>query len=372
MKRRVLKILKTGTLFFITFCDFGLSGDFSKKDLGFIEDEPFSFYNPELLKMAEEGDPEAQFNLSRCFESGWGVIKDKKEAEKWLLKGVKAKYPPSLYTYASQLIALENKNKDFEQAVLFFEEAHKQKYYKATFALSGLYGDDSCDPTSQTPKKLIDVKKSDELLVKAAEAGECYAQEMLGNRIIFKNKTENLESLTSVMPQDGIQWYEKATFRLNANAAAELVGFYKYGPNNIKKDPELQKKWEKIFFDILKRIVAINEDNGGFWDRVLAMYYLDGKGTEKNEAKGFIHMYNAALGHDFKAKYELAYLFEKGIGIPENKDEALKWYKAAIDDPVSIKNLKKDISDNPKWKDSAIVMRLIGESVSSTNPQQNP
>ena len=128
--------MRIGALFFIISCGIGFSADFSKKDLGYIEDEPFSFYTPELLKRAEQGDLEAQFNISRCFEAGWGVGTDKKESEKWLLKGVKANYPPSLYTYASKLIAIENKNKDVEQAMLLLEEAHKQKYFKATFALT--------------------------------------------------------------------------------------------------------------------------------------------------------------------------------------------------------------------------------------------
>jgi len=366
---QVLTLLKIVTIILFISCGIGLAADFSQKDLGYIEDEPFSFYTPELLKKAEQGDLEAQFNISRCFESGWGVVMDKKESEKWLLKGVKAKYPPSLYAYASKLIAVENKNKDIEAAIPLLEEAHKQKYYKATYALSGILSDNTADPTNETPKKLIDVKRSDKLLVEAAEAGECYAQGMLGNRIIFKNRIEDLETLTSIKTEDGIKWYEKAAFKQDANAAGELVGFYKYGPNDIQKNPALQEKWEKIFFDILKRVVALNDDKGGFWDRVLALYYLDAKGTDKNEAKAFIHMYNAALGGDFKAKYEVGYLFEKGIGIPKNIDEAVKWYAKCKDDPVSLKNLKRDFNQDPKWKESELVVNLMRESESPTNPQ---
>lgn len=364
--------MKIGVLFFIISCGVGFSADFSKKDLGYIEDEPFSFYTPELLKEAEQGDPEAQFNLSRCFECGWGVSINKKESEKWLLKCVESNYPPALYTYAQQLIGMKNKDKEFEKAIPLLEEAHKQKYYKATFALSGIYSDNTCDPTSPTPKKLIDKKKSNQLLVEAAEAGESSAQEYLGNRIIFQNKIEDLAQITSVKTEDGIKWYEKAAYKLNANATGELVALYKYGANDIQKNTELQNQWEKKYFDIVRRVVSLNEGNGGYWDRILALFYLEGTATDKNDAKAFLYMYNAALGGDFKAKYELGYFFEKGIGIHQNKDEARKWYKECRADPVSWKNLKKDFNDNPKWKQSELVVNMIRESESSTNPQQNP
>ena len=40
----------------------------------------------ELRRKAEKGDPNAQFNLGRCFEKGKGVEQDKAEAARWYRK----------------------------------------------------------------------------------------------------------------------------------------------------------------------------------------------------------------------------------------------------------------------------------------------
>ena len=189
------------------------------------------------------------------------------------------------------------------------------------------------------------------------------------NSINLQNKIEDLEALTSVEPGAGIKWLEKSAHKLDANAAGELVAIYQYGQNEIQKNAKLQNEWEKRFFDILKRVVALNEGVGGSWERILATYYLEGRGTEKNEAKAFIHMYNAALGGDFKAIYEVGFLFEQGVGIPKNMEEALKWYKKCKEDPVSFRNLKRDFNEDPKWKESVLATSLVGESESTANPQ---
>jgi len=39
-------------------------------------------YSPELVKEAEAGDAEAQYNLGQCYENGQVGIKDNKEAVK--------------------------------------------------------------------------------------------------------------------------------------------------------------------------------------------------------------------------------------------------------------------------------------------------
>lgn len=332
--------------------------DFSKKDLGLFGDKPFSFYTPELLKRAEKGDLEAQLELSHCFSAGTGVDEDKKESEKWLLKGVKAKYPPSLYEYSLEICSFKNQNKDYERVIPYLEEAHKQKYFKATSLLTYY---------------LKDQKKADKLLIEAATAGESDAQADLARRILRKENIDDLRLLTAVEPEDGLKWYEKSAYQMNADAALELAEIYKNGTEDIQKDPELQKKWEKISFDLFKILTAISSyttqgDGDKYQELIVARCYLNGKGTNKNEKKGFIHMYNAAVGGDCRAKYELAYLFEKGIGIPKNIEEALKWYGKCQDDPLSFSNLKKDLKSDSKWKDSELVNKLIRDNESATNP----
>ena len=43
-------------------------------------------YCEELVKLAEEGNAEAQMNLAKCYANGEGVEKNNDEANKWILK----------------------------------------------------------------------------------------------------------------------------------------------------------------------------------------------------------------------------------------------------------------------------------------------
>jgi len=46
-------------------------------------------YSPELVKKAEAGNANAQYNLGLCYYKGAGVTKDEKEAVNWWTKAAK-------------------------------------------------------------------------------------------------------------------------------------------------------------------------------------------------------------------------------------------------------------------------------------------
>jgi TPR repeat protein len=65
-------------------------------------------------------------------------------------------------------------------------------------------------------------------------------------------------------------------------------------------------------------------------DILFNMYYL-GEGTKKDLAKAFIMAKNSAeLGIE-KAQYNLAQMYEKGIGTYKDYERAVYWYEKAID-----------------------------------------
>ena len=43
-------------------------------------------YCEELVKLAEEGNAEAQVNLAKCYANGKGIEKSDEEANKWIVK----------------------------------------------------------------------------------------------------------------------------------------------------------------------------------------------------------------------------------------------------------------------------------------------
>jgi hypothetical protein len=55
-------------------------------------------YSPELVKKAEAGDAEAQYNLGQCYENGQVGIKDNKDAVKWYTKSAEQGYVKAEYS----------------------------------------------------------------------------------------------------------------------------------------------------------------------------------------------------------------------------------------------------------------------------------
>lgn len=361
-KRNLIKV----ALLFVSLA--GYSADYSKADLGFIEDEFFSFYTPELLEMAENGDGQAQFKISQCYKYGWGVFQDKNNSEKWFQQSLDAKYPPSLYRVASEYLS---KEENYEKAIKLLEEAHRQNYRKATLALSNLLWESPCDPVGSKKKgKYIDNARANDLLVQAAAAGEATAQFQLGNRIVNKNKLEELAALTPTSADAGKQWLEKAAHQLEVNAAWEMIGCYDIPWEGTPKNPEKAESWKLVYFESVRRLATFSEQDTSFWDRTLALLYLDGYGTKKDPSRAFMHMYHAVLKKDFKAMYSLGYFFEKGIGIPSNKEEAIRLYRESLKDPDAQQSLSKELEkEDGIFKDSKLAKEVLMEDKPSS-PQK--
>ena len=53
---------------------------------GWAEENEFELYSPELVKKAQAGNANAQYNLGVLYDTGVGVSKDEKEAVKWYTK----------------------------------------------------------------------------------------------------------------------------------------------------------------------------------------------------------------------------------------------------------------------------------------------
>jgi len=56
---------------------------------------------------------------------------------------------------------------------------------------------------------------------------------------------------------------------------------------------------------------------------------LDGRGVERDAHEAF-RLFSLAAGHDdADAQYQLAQLYERGEGTAADRDQALRWYRAA-------------------------------------------
>lgn len=90
----------------------------------------------EMERLAKEGNPAAQFNLSVAYKAGDGIAKDLEKAAKWLLKSAEAGFPPAQYNMGHYWLEARDKQKAFD----WFMRAAKQNFGPAQFHIGALYG----------------------------------------------------------------------------------------------------------------------------------------------------------------------------------------------------------------------------------------
>ena len=130
-----------------------------------------------------------------------------------------------------------------------------------------------------------------------------------------------------------LNWFDTAAKNGNVRAMTALAGMYNAGHGCEQPNPE------KTFFWYQSAA-----DTGDFEARVnLAVCYINGIGVEKNEAKGFEVMKNAADEKSPIAQTLTADLYERGVGVEKNDKMALHYYFLASKqgEPMAKRKIKR-------------------------------
>ncbi len=91
--------------------------------------------------LAEEGNPEAQYNVGLMFLKGQGVIyKDDNEAVKWFRKSAQQEYPKAQFNLGVMYSEGLGVPQDKDEAAKWFRKAAEQDLAEAQFNLGVLYG----------------------------------------------------------------------------------------------------------------------------------------------------------------------------------------------------------------------------------------
>jgi len=300
----------------------------------------FRLAYPNIKRLAESGDPEAQFILCRMFMGMLPDIKDKDKAAEWRKKAIEnfkkfaelgnAKAQRSLGDVYQ--IAPVNDT----ECIRWYTKAAKQKDAIAQYNLGSFY------------RYKREYSKSIAWLQTAALHGHCKAQDELDEISSFElgSSPEAVEWYKKAAEQgnavaqyrlaeiysrgDGVakdeneafKWYKKAAEHGYPEAQSLLGGFYQYGLGyNVDKDNQEAFKWYKR--------AAQQGDVDGQYN--LAMMYAEGKGVEKNLQEAFKWYKKAAEQGDRNGQSRLATMYAEGKGVEKNLQKAFKWYKKAAE-----------------------------------------
>ena len=223
-----------------------------------------------ILPLAKNGFAKAQYNLGVMYEKGKGVEKNLKKARKWFQFAAEQGLAKAQYNLGLMYGKGKGVEKDYSKAVKWLNLAAEQGNGKAQTNLGWMY-----ETGKGVPR---DVQKALSWYQLASDQGLAKAQEKL-NRLLNKNK-ENL--------------------RERSNNSKEFISLK-------EKNPELKKfQSEKS-----NKIPTTSEINLKIEQEQPVL-----NPTKKAEAQ--IH-------------FGLGMRFENGEGVPQDYNEAIRWYRLAAD-----------------------------------------
>ncbi|WP_161314967.1 ABC transporter substrate-binding protein [Sneathiella litorea] len=193
-------------------------------------------------ELAQNGDPEAQFNLSIMYAEGRGVEPDSSKAEYWNNRAYKSAYPPALHNKALTLLA----DGEEKAAVTLLEKSARTNFAPSQYTLGKLYS--YALGVAENPAR------SFEFIRLAAESGMAEAQYNLG-----KNYRDGYG--TEVDIAESFSWFERAAKQGYGKAQAKLVTRHGNGEGVPRDDIEALKwailaakegiseaaEWQKIY-----------------------------------------------------------------------------------------------------------------------------
>lgn len=299
-----------------------------------------------LLTSASNGNSNAQFDLSRAYNSGeLGLNIDVEEAYRWLLKAAKkghieaenslgvfyatGRYVQTDLTEAIKwyrIAALsgnevaqanlgtkyyfgEGVERNLKQAVKWWTLAADQGFDNAQVRLGNCfyYG----EGVEQNYEKAV------ELYTRAAEQDNDWAQTRLAECYREgKGVEQNIRKC--------IELLETASNNNCTDAMIELARIYDFGIN-IEPSPEIAFKFIKMAADKSNAV--------GLWN--LSRCYRDGIGCEQNYKTYFQYLCQAAENGHNKAQDTLGDIYAYGneeLGIAIDAEKAKYWYEKAIED----------------------------------------
>jgi hypothetical protein len=93
-----------------------------------------------LIRDAENGDAEAQFNIGVCYYLGEGVVKNDKQAVYWFEKAANQGHAGAQFNIGRSYYHGEGVVKNYKQAVYWYEKAANQGIAGAQNNLGNCYG----------------------------------------------------------------------------------------------------------------------------------------------------------------------------------------------------------------------------------------
>jgi TPR repeat protein len=246
-----------------------------------------------LISQAQNSNPEAQVMLGKMYMKGEEFPLDYEKGIEWIKKAADAGNADAQNELGQ--IYLQDKYSNYNEALLWFNKAAKQKYTPAINNLARMY------------EIGLGIAQNRETALKyykmSADLGDVFAMAYLGSYYLHIQDYEN-----------SFKWYEKAAEAGDAESEFYLGAFYENGLS-VPKDARRAVVW-------YEKSAAKNYVEAQF---ALAELY-NSKKEYKKALDIYVEMSNAG---NAGAQKRLGDMYYYGYGVKKNFGEAFKWYETA-------------------------------------------
>lgn len=262
------------------------------EDIEEDKEEAFSWF----MKAAENGYAPAQYKLGCMYYNGIGIDVDRNKSFYWYLKSAEQGVVESQYWVGNMLDKGEGVKEDRKEAYNWYMKAAQQGHLNAQYKLKVYFGEYNY--------KVVE-NNHFETLKEKAEQGVEDAQLELGN--MYENGLEVEQDY-----KEALNWYMKAAELMSEFAVLKVGEFYLNGYGVEANSDEAFEWYMKA------------EQGWGSESAVDAMSDM--------VAEGKLEEFITRSEHgDTDAQLKLGYIYENGIGVSADFQEALSWYMKAAE-----------------------------------------
>ncbi|MBQ7503255.1 sel1 repeat family protein [bacterium] len=257
------------------------------------------------LRLAEQGDAEAQKNLAVRYHKGDGVPRDLTEAVKWYRKAAEQGNADAQNLLGWCYQFGESVPQDYGEAVKWYRQSADQGNSDAQCSLAGCYLDGK-----GVSKDLTEAAR---WYRKSAEQGNARGQRFLG--CCYR---EGLG--VSRDDSEAAKWFRKAAEQGDSDAQCFLGRCYDDGIG-VSRNMTEAVKWYRMSA----------EQGNADAQFILGCCYYGGDGVPQDAAEAAKLYRKAAEQGDSYAQCFLGGCYDEGDGVPQDKTEAVKWYRKSAE-----------------------------------------
>jgi len=261
----------------------------------------------------EYNDPSAQYLVGRNYLKGKSVEKNIKEAIKWFELAAKQNHVRAQYQLGILYLYGKDIKENLNYAYYFLSKAAEKNHLDSQYELGNYYSKGNANKRQYA--------KAAEWYRKASQRGHVRAQYELGKLLyegqgVEKDQIKAIKLLTEAS-ESGLLEATKYLNKLDPESTKTMTAA-KLAVDNIT--PEVES-------DLNFTLGAHSDESLDHYQ--LGIAYLTGDGKEKNVYEASQQFEIAAKAGHGKAQYQLAKLYEQGIGVKQSDKLHLKWLEKA-------------------------------------------